>query len=225
MNMIKHDQNLTMSSREIAELTGKRHDNVKADVTKMLDELNLDVLNFQGIYFDAQNRKQTEYKLDRDLTLTLVSGYNIKLRHAIIERLDELEKSQVKLPMLPNFSNPAEAARAWAEQYEANAIKQQQLELAAPKVKFVESLVERKSLMNATQIAQQFGKSAVWLNKQLEDLDVYNKSVKRGRTFQKWFIDRGFGEMKQTEVGYPQALFSPAGEIWIHQKFVSEGIL
>ncbi|EOV1170812.1 Rha family transcriptional regulator [Vibrio fluvialis] len=52
-----------MNSREIAELTGKRHDNVKADVTKMLDELNLDVLNFQGIYFDAQNRKQTEYKV------------------------------------------------------------------------------------------------------------------------------------------------------------------
>ncbi|MBY8212488.1 Rha family transcriptional regulator [Vibrio fluvialis] len=48
-----------MSSREIAELTGKRHDNVKADVTKMLDELNLDVLNFQGIYFDAQNRKKS----------------------------------------------------------------------------------------------------------------------------------------------------------------------
>ncbi|MBY8080686.1 Rha family transcriptional regulator [Vibrio fluvialis] len=67
------------------ELTGKRQDNVKVDATKMVDELNLDVLNFQGIYFDAQNRKQTEYKLDRNLTLTLVSGYNIKLRHAFIK--------------------------------------------------------------------------------------------------------------------------------------------
>ncbi len=79
-----------MSSREIAELTGKQHFHVKRDIESMLNELKLDTSKFGDIYFDAQNRKQTEYKLDRNLTLTLVSGYNIKLRHAIIKRLDEL---------------------------------------------------------------------------------------------------------------------------------------
>lgn len=125
-----------MNSCEIAELTGKRHDNVKADVTKMLDELNLDVLNFQGIYFDAQNRKQTEYKLDRYLTLTLVSGYNIKLRMAIIKRWRELEESnQFKVPQtLP------EALLLAAELAKQNEEAQRQLAIAAPKAEFAVNL-------------------------------------------------------------------------------------
>jgi phage regulator Rha-like protein len=32
-----------MSSREIAELTGKRHDNVRVDIQKMADELSLKI--------------------------------------------------------------------------------------------------------------------------------------------------------------------------------------
>ena len=69
----------TMSSRVIADLTEKRHDHVKRDVENMLGQLGLDIPKFGGIYFDAQNRQQTEYLLDEELTMTLVTGYNINL--------------------------------------------------------------------------------------------------------------------------------------------------
>lgn len=214
MNMIKHDQNLTMSSREIAELTGSRHDNVKISMERMK---NSGVIGFTATQEkpSAQGgRPLTVYNVNKRDSYIVVAQLSPEFTARLVDRWQELEEAnQLHLP------------KTFSEALQLASDQARQLELAAPKVKFVESLVERKSLMNATQIAQQFGKSAVWLNKQLEDLDVYNKSVKRGRTFQKWFIDRGFGEMKQTEVGYPQALFSPAGEIWIHQKFVSEGIL
>lgn len=39
MNIINLDQLISMTSKEIAELTGKRHDNVIRDVRKMLDEI------------------------------------------------------------------------------------------------------------------------------------------------------------------------------------------
>ena len=38
---------LTMSSREIAELTGKRHNNVTADIRNMMEQLGEDSLRFQ----------------------------------------------------------------------------------------------------------------------------------------------------------------------------------
>lgn len=38
----------TMSSREIAELTGKRHDHVMRDVRSMLEQLEKDAPSFGG---------------------------------------------------------------------------------------------------------------------------------------------------------------------------------
>lgn len=81
----------TMSSREIAELTVKEHKNVKRDCEVMFAELELDALSFEHIYSDSMNRKQTEYLLTYELVQTLITGYNIKLRHAVIQRLNQLE--------------------------------------------------------------------------------------------------------------------------------------
>lgn len=82
---------VTMSSREIAELTKKEHKNVKRDIEKMLTELGEDALSFERIYFDSMNRQQTEYLLDRELTETLLLGYSAALRRRVLRRLRELE--------------------------------------------------------------------------------------------------------------------------------------
>lgn len=84
----------TMSSREIAELTGKEHGHVKRDIEKMLKALEKDVSSHGCIYLDSLNRKQTEYRIDRELTQTLITGYSIPLRHRVILRLKELESGQ-----------------------------------------------------------------------------------------------------------------------------------
>lgn len=83
-------QRLQMSSREIAELTGKEHFHVKRDIESMAKELGTDPSSFGCIYLDSLNRQQTEYFLDHDLTLTLISGYSVKLRHKVVCRLREL---------------------------------------------------------------------------------------------------------------------------------------
>lgn len=81
----------TMSSREIAELTGKLHRHVCRDIRVMLCSLyggsegdyirNLDLVNLtnQGVscvQYDTSNPNGWEYRLDKDNTLCLVSGYN-----------------------------------------------------------------------------------------------------------------------------------------------------
>jgi len=85
---------ISMSSREIASVTGKRHANVKRDIAAMLKELKLDVLSFECIYLDGQNREQVEYMLDRDHTDCLLTGYSAPMRMKVIRRWRELEKQQ-----------------------------------------------------------------------------------------------------------------------------------
>lgn len=87
----------TMSSREIAKLTGKRHDNVKRDIENMLNQLEKDIPSFEDIYLDSMKRQQTEYHLDRVLTDTLITGYSISLRHKVIQRWHALEAKQAAL--------------------------------------------------------------------------------------------------------------------------------
>lgn len=215
MNLLAtSNQPLTMSSREIAEYTGKQHQHVKRDIEKMLNELELDVSDFGRIYKDTMNRNQTEYLLDRDQTDCLLTGYSAKARMKVIKRWKELEKQSG--PQIP---------QTYAEALQLAADQAKQLELAAPKVAFVDNLVERTNLLTATQVAQKHGKSAIWLNKILSEMKVYNRAVKRGKVFQQWFVDKGYGEMKKSEMGYDQPLFTNAGEVWINEKLFGEGLI
>ena len=212
MNLLANNQTLTMSSREIAELTGKKHSHVKRDIDKMCAEINHPEL--EGSTFEYRGNWYTQYHLDKELTLCLISGYSAKLRMAIIRKWQQLEEvSQPKLP---------QTKREWIEL----ALEQEKkLELAAPKVAFVDKLVERTNLLTATQVAQKHGKSAQWLNKFLMEMKVYNRAVKRCKVFQQWFVDKGYGEMKKNDMGYDQPLFTNAGEVWINEQLFSEGLL
>lgn len=80
-----------MTSREIAELTGKEHRNVMRDVRDMLGALEIDVLSFERVYQDSYGRGFPMFALPKDLTITLVSGYSIPMRHKIVTRWMELE--------------------------------------------------------------------------------------------------------------------------------------
>lgn len=93
-------QTLTMSSREIAELTGKQHKDVLYDCRKMFEALNLQSADFSADYQDSKGRTYQEFLLDQDLTMTLVMGYNIELRHKVAKRWRELEE-QASRPALP----------------------------------------------------------------------------------------------------------------------------
>lgn len=215
MNQLVNSALLAMSSREIAEITEKRHPDVKRDIEKMFEQLNEDVSKNARNYQDALNRQQTEYILDREHAECLVTGYSAVLRMKVIKRLRELEisSSQPKIPQ--SF---AEALRLAADQAEKIAVME-------PKAEVFDRIVERTNLLNATQVGQPIGMSAVKLNQRLTELDVYNRTIKRGKAFQQWFVDAGYGEMTQTEMGYPQALFTTAGQAWVVQKLVSEGII
>ena len=91
MNLVQTIQKQTMSSRDIAKLCDKRHDNVMSDIRKMLESLNIQSPEFLGDYKDTKGRTFQEYNLPKREVLILVSGYNIELRAKIIDRWEKLE--------------------------------------------------------------------------------------------------------------------------------------
>jgi len=119
----------TMSSREIAEVTGKNHKNVMADVRRMLSELDIDSAEISAQYKDSTGRTLPCFNLNRELTDCLLTGYSAKMRMAVIKRRYELEK-QVAGPQLPDFTNPVEAARAWADGQEKLQLETAQRQIA-----------------------------------------------------------------------------------------------
>ena len=117
MNMLaqfNQDQK-RMSHREVAELTGKEARHVKRDCEVMFVELGLYPEGYAQPWTHPQNgQTYIEYMLTRDLVETLITGYSIKLRHAVLQRWRELE-SQVGLPSYA-IDDPIERAKKWIEE-------------------------------------------------------------------------------------------------------------
>lgn len=213
---------LTMSSREIAQLTGKEHPNVMRDIRGMLEELGEDALRFEGIYSDAYGREQPCFNLPKDLTITLVAGYNIKVRHAIVTRWQELEAQQA--PALPaTYLDALRAHLASEEKAAALAIevqkKEQALVEAAPKVEFVDRYVQASSgALGFRQVAKTLCLNEKWLAEFLEvnqimyrlagKLTPYQQHIQAGRFEVKTGVSDG-------GYGYVQPKFTPKGVQWL----------
>lgn len=131
---------LTMSSLEIAELTGKHHDNVMSDIEKMLKDLEIHAPDFTGTYKTARGNEYKCYNLPKRETLVLVSGYNVTMRARIIDRWQELEqKESIQFKMPKTLS---EALLLAGQQAALAEERQRLLEQQKPKGEFAET-VER----------------------------------------------------------------------------------
>lgn len=143
-----------MSSREIADLLGKRHGDVIRDIRSMFEQLGDDA-NLRHVSEVKDSRGYTaEFLLDRYNTEILVTGYDVKRRASVINRWIELE-TKSSSPSLPDFSNPVEAARAWADAKESEMKAIAEAQAAKPAVEFVDRYVKAgnsKSLRETAKI-------------------------------------------------------------------------
>lgn len=111
---IIHNQQ-TMSSREIAELLEKRHDNIKVSAERLAEKGVIGTPATQE--FTHNGNTYTEYLLNKRDSLILVAQNSPEFTARIVDRWQELEAQQSL--SIPNFADPASAAIAWAEQYRA----------------------------------------------------------------------------------------------------------
>lgn len=141
-----------MSSREIADLTGKRHDHVLRDI----DNLNSNYENLSlpkvGVssYKDSTGRNLKCYELTKMQTIDLMTGYNIELRIKINRRWEELE-TQSKFQIPTTF---ADALRLAATQQEQIDSQQREIEALKPKGLFADAVSTSKTSILIGELAK-----------------------------------------------------------------------
>ncbi|MDH1477546.1 phage antirepressor KilAC domain-containing protein [Comamonas thiooxydans] len=207
---------LTMSSREIAELTGKELGHVNRDIRAMLDSLQDDP-ELEHVREDQDGRGYTTaFHLGRELTYTLLAGYNVALRRRVIARWQELEAQQA--PKLPQTM--AQALRLAAEQAEQIEAQQEQLAQAAPKVAFVDRYVAATSgekgfrevckLLGANEHEfSEFLARAKIMYRLAGKMTPHAEHLAAGRFKVKT------GTAPRNEHAYAQAKFTPKGVEWV----------
>lgn len=85
------NKKLAMDSRDIATLTHKKHKNILRDIRDMYVKLGR--LKNELTYLDSQGKTQPYYLLDYEDTITLLTGYSVKLRSVVVKRWIYLEKN------------------------------------------------------------------------------------------------------------------------------------
>jgi len=211
---------LTMSSREIAELTGRDHGNVMRDIRTLLDDLQASDLKpvcETTTYAGANGQRYPQYELDRDTCLTLLLGYDAVARMKVVKRWQELEAQAA--PALPDFSNPVAAARAWADAKESELRTAEALALAAPKAEYVDRYVAANGAKGFRQVAKLLGANEHEFRAWLQDEKIMYR-LGGEWTAHQCHIDAGrfvvkTGVAHVNDHAFNATKFTPKGVNWI----------
>ncbi len=186
----------TMSSKEIADMTGKEHKDVLRDIRNMFEQLQIDSAQFCAQYKDSTGRTLPCFNLDKDLSICLVSGYNVQLRMAIIKRWNELE-AQVLEAVRPSYmiEDPVARAKKWIEEQTAKQEAEAKLLEAAKAIEVMKPTIDAYDLIAGKKGSMCFQDAYKFLG------GMKLKDMKQWMYDKKWINKDRFG---RDSIGYYQ---------------------
>lgn len=183
-----------MTSLQIAEITGKRHADVMKAIRKMEPawEKVAEGKFSLGSYKDENNQDRPCYSLNKEECLYIATKFNDEARAKLIKRWKELEEQskpsvpQNYLEALKSLVKSEEEKQQLAlenrkQQQEILTISKENMELGnkitemLPKVSYYDQILQSNATMTVTQIAQDYGMSAIKLNLLLSDMRIQHK--------------------------------------------------
>ena len=206
----------TMSSREIAQLCQKPHDNVLKLIRSLIDG-GIVKSTTPHQYMHPQNGQwYTEFLSDKRDSLVVVARLSPEFTAAVIDRWQELETQN---NALPNFADPVQAARAWADAMELQQKAIAQVAELQPKAQALDAITHAKGNSNIRDTAKALGAKQSdfiswclkhgWLYRDdCERLKAYANRIQQGFMTQKSVLYRG---SDSTERATMQPMFTPKG--------------
>lgn len=184
-----------MTSLQIAEITGKPHSDVMKAIRKMepawykINEGNFSLVDYQ----DKKGETRPCYSLNKEECLYIATKFNDEARAKLIKRWKELEEQHRKPSVPQNYLEALKSLVKAEEEREQLALenKQQQATILTiskvnmelgnkitdmlPKVSYYDQILQSNATMTITQIAQDYGMSAIKMNKELEAMKIQHK--------------------------------------------------
>lgn len=241
-----------MTSLQIAEITGKSHADVMKAIRKMepawskINEGNFSLVEYK----DKKGETRPCYSLNKEECLYIATKFNDEARAKLIKRWKELEEQHQKpsvpqtyLEALKSLVKSEEEKQQLAlenkkQQATILTISKENMELGnkitemLPKVSYYDQILQSTATMTVTQIAQDYGMSAMKLNKELETMKIQHKVRGQWILYGK-FLTGGYVHSRavdilrsdgQHDVKY-NTEWTTKGRIFLYESLKAKGIL
>lgn len=243
----------TMSSLEIAKLTGKPHNDVMKAIRAMepsWEKVSQGKFSLSSRKVEQPNggiREYPCYELTKTECLYVATKFNDEARAKLVLRWEELEQKQrASMLHLPDFTDPAEAAMAWAKEYkekkmlaiENKKLEEENIQLAAENQElkhdknYLDLIMRSKALLTISQIAQDYGMSGKALNKKLADMSIQYSINGQWILYAK-YKDCGYVSSRSIDItradGRPDVVlhteWTQAGRKFMYEELKKQGII
>lgn len=196
---------LKMTSREIAEITGKQHGHVLRDCDKLNENYEKLQLSKIGETFSIRqlpNGGQTKdkfYELTKLQTMDLMTGYNIELRIKVIRRWEELENSlngnQNVISLPQNYEEALEHLLIQVRENKKLIAENKEMQ---PKADFYDAVVQSEDTIDVGQVAKVLAIKGYGRNNLFKLLREQKVLMHNNQPYQK-YIDCGYFKQIETQ--------------------------
>lgn len=206
----------TISSKVIAEITGKQHSDVMRDIRNLIEQLGDEKgeCSFAlSSYFGENGKHNPMYELTKKEGLLLASGYNAILRLKIIDKLEELSKPRTHLEVLQSEMALLIEKERISKNLEIAHIK---IEEDKPKVVFFNQVTGSETCFDMADVAKvcDLGIGRNTLFQFLRE----NKILRDNNTPYQQFIDSGYFRVIESKFNKPDGSVNINLKTVVYQK-------